>query len=260
MLLLSKLLPPFVLPLGLTCLFLFFALYGFWKHPKGARICLALGLTILLFSSNQWVATTLVRSLEFQYIHGPRLPRAGAIIVLGGGTKPPHPPRPWIEVGEGGDRILYGSWLYKRGYAPYLIVSGGRISWLGGGQSEAADMAEIAREMGVPAAAILQEPDSLNTHENAINVGKLMEVKPISEPVLLVTSALHMPRAVAIFRHQGIAVIPAPTDFHVTFADDPQHLEMVLLGLLPSSQSLTLTTSALREYMGLGVYWLRGWL
>jgi uncharacterized SAM-binding protein YcdF (DUF218 family) len=79
-----------------------------------------------------------------------------------------------------------------------------------------------------------------------------------------VTSALHMPRSVALFRHLGIEVIPAPTDFTVTqagwdnlFAFEPQSF---LINILPNASSLGLTTNALKEYLGLIVYRMRGWL
>jgi len=82
--------------------------------------------------------------------------------------------------------------------------------------------------------------------------------------VLLVTSAMHMPRSVALFEHQGIEVIPAPTDYTVTREGlenlsslDPQTL---LVNLVPNTSSLSLTTNVMKEYIGLMVYRLQGWL
>jgi uncharacterized SAM-binding protein YcdF (DUF218 family) len=66
-------------------------------------------------------------------------------------------------------------------------------------------MAEIAQTMGVPASAILQDPDSHNTYQNAVNVRKILDAKGIKGPVLLVTSAMHMTRSLLIFKRQGIA-------------------------------------------------------
>ncbi len=259
---LSKLLPLFIYPLGLSCLLMIVALILLWRHPRWAAISIAVALIILLAGSNRWVSQSLVHSLEWQNLPPAELPNAEAIVVLGGGTKPAIPPRPWVDVSEAGDRILYGSRLYQQGKAPWLILSGGRIEWGGKGPSESADMAEIAQAMGVRGSAILQDPDSLNTYQNAVNVRKILERKGIKGPVLLVTSALHMPRSLLVFKRQGIEAIAAPTDFIVSqqdFESNPS-LQVTILNLLPDPTPLRQLTNALKEYIGIGVYRLKGWI
>jgi uncharacterized SAM-binding protein YcdF (DUF218 family) len=72
-----------------------------------------------------------------------------------------------------------------------------------------------------------------------------------------------MPRSLLIFKRQGIAAIPAPTDFLVT-DNELQQLQAspqsTLLNLLPDADRLQQFTRALKEYVGLIVYRLRGWL
>ncbi len=258
---LSKLLPLFFYPLGLACVLMVVALVTLWKRPRWAAGVIALALFVLLVGSNGWISRSLVRSLEWQNLGG-ELPNAEAIVVLGGATKPAILPRPGVDLSEEGDRVLYAAQLYQQNKSPLVIVSGGRISWRGRGGSEAADMATILSQMGVPASAIIQEPDSFNTYENAVNVRKILENRGIRQ-VLLVTSAMHMPRSLLIFKHQGIAAIPAPTDFLVT-KNDLQELQSspqaILLNLLPDAERLQQFTRALKEYVGLLVYRLRGWL
>lgn len=259
---LSKLLPLFFYPLGLACVLMVVTLVVMWKRPRWAAAAIAGALIVLLIGSNGWVSRSLVRSLEGQNIPPGELPNAEAIIVLGGATKSAIPPRPSVDLSEEGDRILYAAQLYKRSLAPLVIVSGGRIYWRGRGPSESADMAAIMMQMGVPASAILQEPDSLNTYENALNVKKILDSRGIHR-VLLVTSAIHMPRSLLIFQRQGIAAIPAPTDFLVTNNDLPQlqsSPQATLLDVLPDADRLQQFTRALKEYVGLVVYRLRGWL
>jgi uncharacterized SAM-binding protein YcdF (DUF218 family) len=53
-----------------------------------------LALIVLLLGSNSWVANSLVKSLEWQQIPAGKLPKADAIVVLGGATKSAFPPRP----------------------------------------------------------------------------------------------------------------------------------------------------------------------
>ncbi len=261
MLFLSKLLPLFVYPLGLACLLLIVALVCFWRRPRVSVTAIFLALLVLVLASNRGVAIGLIRSLESQNIPATELPTAAAIVVLGGGTKPAIPPRPWVDLSEEGDRALYGALLYRQNKAPWLILSGGRITWGKDAPPESADMAAIAQVMGVPNQAILQDSRSLNTYENAVNVGKILDQQGLQRRVLLVTSALHMPRSRLIFQRQGIDAISAPTDFLVTEGDLEQgSLQASLLDLIPDAEELTHSTRALKEYIGLVVYRLRGWL
>ncbi|MBW4516340.1 MAG: YdcF family protein [Timaviella obliquedivisa GSE-PSE-MK23-08B] len=258
---LSKLLPLFLYPLGFASLMLLIALFTFWKRPRIAGIAIFIALLALLLPGNSWVANGWVRSLESQYLPT-AIPTADAVVVLGGAVKPQIAPRPWIDVAEAGDRPLYGAQLYLQGKAPLIILSGGRIEWQGGGApSESADMAKLVEALGVPANVILQDPTSLNTRENAVNVKKIMQDRGIQK-ILLVTSAIHMPRSMAIFKKLGVEAIAAPTDFLVSNQEleEPQGTtQAIILNLFPDSGNLEKFTRALKEYVGLIVYGLRGW-
>ncbi|NES94705.1 MAG: YdcF family protein [Desertifilum sp. SIO1I2] len=258
---LSKLLPIFVYPLGLACVLIAVSGFLVWKRPRWAVILLGIAFAVLVLGGNGWVSTQLVRSLEWQNIPSGELDSAGAIVVLGGGIKPRVPPRPWVDFAEAGDRIIHGAQLYRQGKAPLLVLSGGRIDWKEGGAPESTDMAEIAELIGVPGSAILQDPTSLNTYQNAVNVRNLLEPLGVRR-ILLVTSALHMPRSRLIFQKQGFDAIPAPTDFLSTQGDDIESatLEGLILKLVPDVSNLQQTTNTLKEYIGMLIYRLRGWL
>lgn len=258
---LSKLLPIFIYPVGLSSLMMVLGMVLLWRHPRWAAGVIALSLFVLFFSSNPIVSSKLLGSLEWQYLPPDPVPAADAIVVLGRATVPAMPPRPWVEVGEAGDRILYAARLYNQGLAPKLILSGGRIEWHGDGdQSEADDMKAFAMAMNVPEAAIILEGDSLNTRQNAVNVKKILTAQSI-ESVLLVTSAVHMPRSVAIFEKLDIDVIPAPTDYLATIptGDSKTTIEGRILDLLPQAEATGRFTRAMKEYVGFVVYRLRGW-
>jgi uncharacterized SAM-binding protein YcdF (DUF218 family) len=259
---LSKLLPIFLYPLGLACLLLVITLVLMIKRSRWALIPVLLGLIALMVGANGSISNSLVRSLEWQHIPQGELPQADAIVILGGALRAPNFPRPMVEVMESGDRVLYGARLYREGKAPIIIASGGRIDWLGGKASESADIETLLMTLGVPQTAILQEPDSLNTHENAVNVRRLMEFKGIKR-VLLVTSAIHMPRSLKIFQKERIDAIAAPTDFLTTPGEreeQNQTIGGVILDFMPQSDKLDQTTNALKEYVGMFIYWVRGWL
>ncbi len=260
---LSKLLPLLVYPLGLATLLLAVALILLWRRPRWAAAAIVTAWLLLVMSSNGTIAGAMMRSLEWRHFSPAPLPPAEAIVVLGGAIKSQDPPRPWIDVTEQGDRVLHGAMLYLDQKAPLLILSGGRITW-GQGQdrSEAEDMAELALALGVPETAMVIEPDALNTYQNAANVKAILDQRNLQQ-ILLVTSALHMPRALAVFRKLGMVAIPAPTDFHIV-KDAPHRPQNTwqgsLLGLIPNPENLYNFTRSLKEYIGIGIYWLRGWV
>lgn len=258
---LSKLLPIFFYPIGLSCVLLTVAIVLIWrKRSRLALIPIGLALIVLLISSSAVAADALVRSLEFQYVTQSDLPEADAIVVLGGATESATPPRPWVELREEGDRILYAAKLYRDGKAPRMILSGGRVGWRPAINSEAQDMAILLETMGVPRSAMLLEDRSLNTRENAVNTVQIMQAQNIKR-ILLVTSAMHMPRSMLIFRKLGVNAIPAQTDYLTTQIDSTgKTIEATILDVLPDADPLRRTTRALKEYVGILVYWLRGWI
>jgi uncharacterized SAM-binding protein YcdF (DUF218 family) len=259
---LSKLLPLFLYPLGLACVLLVLGLIFLRKRPRVTAWCMGLALFFLLFSSNGWVTRYFVRSLEWQNVPVVELPKAEAIVVLGGATRSALPPRPGVDLSEAGDRVIYAAQLFRQNKAPKILLSGGRIDWRGTGSPESQDMANILTSLGIPKDAILQDPESLNTYENGVNTRKILEKNNIKK-VLLVTSAIHMPRSLLIFKHQKIDVIPAPTDFLISYGEMEELTstpKSAILNLLPESSNLERFTSALKEYIGIIVYRLKGWL
>lgn len=107
--------------------------------------------------------------------------RSDAIIVLGGGP---------IE------RIQKGVSLYKKGYAPWIIVSGGAPGLPFETQAEV--MSQQAMEMGVPQSAILLENHSWTTYQNALYTERIMQARHFTS-ALVVSSNFHMRRVSVVF-------------------------------------------------------------
>jgi len=260
---LSKLLPLFAYPLGLACLLLALALI-FHRNNK-ARWGLALAaLLILWLSSTTGLSNLLARSLEYRYKPPDEIPSTEVAVVLGGGTEPALPPRAAVEINSAGDRVLFAAELYRQDIVKHLLLTGGEISWQTGGfSSPAEDMATILTSIGIPEEALWLETKSRNTYENALYSAEMLAENGI-QTILLVTSAMHMPRAVALFEAQGFEVIPLPVDYSVTdtvLVDDDSSAALVkVLNVIPNVSNLSLTTAALKEYIGMLVYQLRGWL
>ena len=260
---LSKLLPLFVYPLGLACILLLFALAA-KNDPRARAVLIAAALVILWLSSTTGFSHMLAKSLEWRYPTPDEIPVADVVVVLGGGTEPAVYPRPSVEVNGAGDRVLYAASLYKEGKAAHILLSGGNISWHDeGATTPAEDMASILTTIGIPEEALWLETISQNTYENALYSTEILTENEI-ERILLVTSAMHMPRSVALFEKQGVEVIPVPVDFSITEDESPQDssgiLQSKIIKIIPQASNLSLTTNAMKEYIGYFIYKLQGWL
>jgi len=260
---LSKLLPLFVYPLGFSSVVLLLAIFAA-RDDRARRRLVGIALFVLWLSSTTGFSNLLARSLEWRHSAPEEVPAADVIIVLGGATEPAVHPRPSVEVNSAGDRVLYAAQLFREGKAPRILLSGGEIAWLNGSPSTPAEnMAAILTAIGVPEEALILEKESQNTYENAVNSAALLSENEI-ETVLLVTSAMHMPRAVALFEKQGVEVTPVPVDFTVTEPVSSNgtsgDFARKLIDILPQAGNLGLTTRAIKEYLGLLVYRLQGWL
>ena len=126
--------------------------------------------------------------------------------------------------------------------------------WLGSDIPEAGSIQTLLEEWGVPGASIIAEAASRNTYENAVFTRQVLAEHGLQR-VLLVTSALHMPRALATFRSAGIDAVPAATDFTVTYKD-----QRTVIDFLPDAEALSRTTYAIKEYVGYVYYRWKGWI
>lgn len=262
---LSKTLPLLIYPLGLACILMAAAIVLRCREALAAGLAAAAVLLLLVFS-NGYVAGRLAQTLEWRHL--PRseavrdYPAADAIVLLGGGTRAVEYPRTMTEVNEAGDRLFQAARLYREGKAPLVIVTGGAIGWMGSSVPEADGMRELLEFLSVPSAAIVADAAAQNTYENALHVRAMADERGI-EKIILVTSALHMPRSAAIFEKQGFEVIPAPTDFFATRSGeqgDRLGVPGLLYKLLPDAQYLHITTQVFKEYLGMAVYRARGWM
>ncbi len=260
---LSKLLPLLVYPLGLTCILLILTLIFKYRHGLQRGLIIS-GVILLWLSSNRWVSYGLARSLEWRNLPPEDSPQAEVMVVLGGGTESSDSPRPMTEVNGAGDRVLYAAKLYKEDAAPIILLSGGNVEFsTNQSTTPAEEMQDLLTLTDVPPEAIWIQSESENTFEDAQYSSSMLREKGIEE-IILVTSAMHMPRAKALFEEQGISVIPAPVDFTVTekaweSAFKPSWKE-ALIYLLPNESSLGLTTNVLKEYIGMFIYGLRDWM
>lgn len=251
----SKLIASLMLPLGWVAILGLLALVMLWRGNQHVAAAMIVGqLTLLWVCAMPWTAHRLTAWLEADYppIALGETPVADVVVVLGGALNVVGDP-PTENLTSAADRVLRAARLYRAGKADYVLAVGGNLEWLAQAMPEALAMRDLLLEWGVSAAAIVTETSSQNTRENAQHAAAIIHERGW-ERVLLVTSATHMPRAVAAFRAAGIEVIPSPTDYGVV---GTQPLD--ILDFLPDAGSLGGVSYALRELLGRVYYRWRGW-
>lgn len=255
-LIISKVLPALLFPVGLVCLLcLVTGVLALRRKAKNAAILAFSAALLLYLSASPIVCHLLLRGLERNYPEPESYPKVSAIVLLGGAMIAPSPPRRHPATNGCGDRLLQAVRLWKTGLAPKLVVTGGAIPFLTGyGGDEASLYSSLLTELfDVPDSSILKVSESQNTYEDARETAQLFQSRGLEKNILLVTSAAHMPRAVRLFRKQGFTVYPASADFR-SGVEFPARW----FALLPAEWALDETANALHEYVGLAAYALMG--
>jgi uncharacterized SAM-binding protein YcdF (DUF218 family) len=236
-------LPPASLALGLIVA----GVLALLRLRRLSRLVVVLAVAELLVLSLRPVADALMRPLHDEARAAAKAAPTccyDAIVVLGGGIAPAAPPYiPEPDLNDSADRIWQGARLYHRGVAPRIIVSGGNPTAEAGGaavMSEAEAMRLFLLDLGVPAAAIVIEDRSLNTIQNINGVRELVK----GGRVALVTSAVHMPRALRLARIAGLDVAAFPTDWLA-----PPEVRASWENWLPNLDALSMSSGALWEIM-----------
>lgn len=251
----SEFLFPMPLALGLALLGL--ALLWFSRRQKAGKALVTAGVLLLLLLGYGQVSGRLLGGLEGIYPVLPAqlnpqqpLPSVDYVVVLSAG----HASDPTLPVtsqltAASTVRTVEGVRLYRllQGRAKLLLSGGGAFD----ATPEAQNMARLATELGVPPQDILLESGSNDTKDQARAVRELIG----NSPFLLVTSASHMPRSVALFRKQGLEPIAAPTDHQVKASG-----VLTPGSFFPGAGNLLKARLAVYEYLGLVWGRLRGLL
>jgi uncharacterized SAM-binding protein YcdF (DUF218 family) len=184
----------------------------------------------------------------------PRVETAQAVVVLGGGGLSIVSDGASTQVLSESSalRSLEGVRLYRELDHPWVIVSGGTNEKAGLTTAESGAMRDLLLDNGVPAGRILVESGSQDTHDQALKIPALLAAYDI-ERFVLVTSPTHMLRALLSFEKAGLDPIPV-------LANERSSTQPPGFPILPSLSALDQSRTALREWMGLVYYALRGWI
>ncbi len=261
MFILKKIISAFLYPLPLSLLLSFLGLYLLWftTKQKMGKIVVSVGLVVLTLFSYHVVTDVLLRPLERKYdafeMNGtssvtPNTESEAAIkfvVVLGGGhTSDSELPLLSQMNTHPVVRLMEGIRIYRKFPGSKLLLSGGGAF---DQISEAEVMARVAREMGIPERDIILESKSKDTKDEALFIKPMVG----NEPFVLVTTASHIPRSMALFKKLGMNPIASPVGHSIK---DRQGLRFY--SFFPSTDSIINAELAIHEYLGMAWAKLRG--
>ena len=250
---LSKVFWFFIQPLNLSLFLLLVgvvALVAGWRRLSIAG-CVS-GFLILALAAWTSIGAMMLTPLEERF-QRPAVPeKVDGIVVLGGGLEGAiNLARGGYEMNSAGDRFVETAVLARRFPDAKVVVSGGVGTLILEGEGDADTAERLLSALGVARERMVLENKSRDTYENAIFTKQLVSPKP-GETWLLITSAFHMPRSMALFRKADFDVLPWPVDYRTSGREG--------VGLMRDNpqDSLQNTSLAIREWLGLIAYWLSG--
>jgi uncharacterized SAM-binding protein YcdF (DUF218 family) len=232
-LLLTKGLPLYVYPLGaaifVSATALLLSCTSWWRI---GLVQLGLALIALWIAATPVFANWLNWRLESEFppVDVGTLPQSNAVILLGGVG---------LDFDNPTNRIVHALQIYRAGKAPLIVISGGNPDPL--------------VRLGAPRSILILEPESRDTRENAVNTAAIFKTHGWQNG-LLVTSAIHMPRALAAFQMVGLNVVPAATGIDARLFQFDGSIDLQM-----NREALLQTAAAIKEIVGLLVYRCLGW-
>jgi len=222
------------------------------RRPQvwGRNLCVT-ATVFLFFLGWQSLPEALIRVLEDKYAPpSTNLSGYAGMVVLGGAFKLPDGRRHDLPaLGRAGDRVVAPLPIVSHYRHMRIVFTGGDGSVLNAGEAESEVAKVFFANMGLDMSRVLFESRSRNTFENA-TLGRDLPGIDIRQPWLLVTSASHMPRALATFQKAGWNVAPYPVDYYS--AHKTRWLSYSLM------QGIEAWEIVLHEYVGRVAYRLSG--
>jgi uncharacterized SAM-binding protein YcdF (DUF218 family) len=253
--------------------FVFSKTFGFFALPSNLLIAIGIvGLILLCTRFTRIASWLIVTSLVLIAVAGlsplgnvlllpleQRFPPWDAtrgppdgIVVLGGSIVPGvSAARDTVALNDAAERLTVAAELAHRYPNARIVFTGGDNALIFNQGAEAAFAVRQLEALGVAHDRITAEEQSRNTIENAVFSRLIADPKP-GQRWLLVTSAFHMPRAMAAFRAAGFPVEAYPVDWRTRGRGD------LWRPFASLSDGLEQTDTAVHEWVGLLFYRLAG--
>ncbi len=247
----SKILTYFLRP-AIWLLILFILALANRKNKK-QRIYLWIAfLTFILFSNSFFITKT----TDLWAVSPKALDQTYDVGVVLGGSTITYEKKYDRKIFKGNiDRLLQAVELYQNGKIKRILITGASGNLIYRDLKEARLLRSFLISINFPPDHILMDTLAENTHENALYTKKILYHHPELKKVLLITSSLHMRRAMACFRHEGIRVTPYPTN--LINSDIHWNLEYLLV---PNISNFMIWNGMIHEIMGYEVYKLAGYI
>lgn len=252
MFLFKKIVAPFLFPLSICLEIFLLGLYILWftRRQNLGKTIVTSGVIFLTMISYNSISSLLLRSLEYKY---PAITDVSDfsnikwVVVLGGG----YLPDPRLSVSDQLSatslvRLVEGIRIHKKLSKSKLVLSGGGAFSL---IPEGKVMAEVAIELGLDDKNLLLELKSKDTKDQAKFLHNIIG----NDAFILVTTASHMPRSVALFEKNGMRPIPAPVGHRV------KEIQKLSPGIFfPRAEGIDKMEQVFYEYLGITWAGLRG--
>ena len=252
---LSKIIDFILLPISWIFILMVIALIS--KSKSFQKKALLANLILLLLLSNEVIVNYIQSRYESHEIHLKPSQKYTWGVVLGGGMiRGGRQDEEGIHVGETADRMIQPILLYQQGHIKKILITGGNTS-IGRMRINHVDAKKtkiLMVAMGVKESDIFLETQARNTHENATYTAqKLANFSP-KDSILLITSAMHMPRSIACYEKVGFRVKAFPVDFKKKDTD-----QGILTYIFPTTRNLNTISDLIREMAGFVIYKLVGY-
>jgi uncharacterized SAM-binding protein YcdF (DUF218 family) len=245
MFVLKKIVALLLMPMSLCLGVLGVGILLLWMRRRigAAKVLLTLVFLVLTALSFSAVADPLIKPLELWYpplLDTSTLKGVKWVVVLGSGHTSNSELPPNAQIGSSSlVRLVEGIRIHHALPESKLLLSGGAVF---DPVPEAVTMAAVARMLGVDPNGMVLEIQSQDTSQQSHFVQEFVQ----NEQCVLVTSAMHMPRAMLVFKQRGLKPIPAPIEFENLMQKNigPYHF-------FPRAVELCKVEAALHEYLGL---------
>ncbi len=218
----------------------------FFRNKKKKKICRITTIFVLLIFSNQWILDWFAARWQPKPVPISQLKTYSCGIVLGGFGSPDADGNGYFN--ENADRFIETAKMYKLGIIQHILISGGN------GKTDDATFREALwaknefKSLGISDSAIIAEDQSNDTRDNAAYSKRILDSMQLTPPYLLITSAIHIPRASLIFKNADVAVEPFPCSY------DAGRGRFVFSGIIPEAFVLAGWEHLLKEVAGYAWY------
>ena len=247
-LVLQKIVSGWLMPVGLLFIVVSFAAtMSLLRKQSAACLACIFALVLLVFAIDP-LTNVFVKSLEnrFTEFDFATTEPFDAVIVLGGATGLTPSERP--QLNAGGERVVLAAELYQQKLAEKIFVTGNSMQEKVAGdepsiESPRRQASEILQRLGVPESAIVLV-EGRTTSLEMQNLKSLPQLQGLKR-VGLITSAMHLPRAMRLAKTNDLTFLPIPANF--TANSSP----MTVLNWIPNASNVEKLQAVLHEYLGM---------